>query len=298
MSAANRARLLQILGPMIGIEQLSDEIDLRVADGGSGPGGGVLTFGGQAGDIIVGTGLEMDGKTIKFSGAAGGVTSFGDATGDITLSTDFLMVGDQLTFVGGTDTTDLPSANTMNGAVDTVVVNIGGAGGTGHQMTGIDFINANTAATSTLTAVSAIADTDGWGLDQGGASLDRVTALQTKNYVRKGDHPFGLIAWQQGAIVANGTVTLVYKAGYGFTVDSLDYLTANGSFTANVQIVHSGTTTSVTSLAAVAVSSATAANVASTGANTVVAGDTLQITITSTASSPTGAVLNVNCTRT
>lgn len=98
--------------------------------------------------------------------------------------------------------------------------------------------------------------------------------------------------WVSGGVVTNGTFYFAFKAPYGGTIDSLDYFTANGSFTVDIEI----NTTGVTSLNAVAVSSSTPANTAASGANTFSAGDTIKGVISSTASAPTGAVLNLNVT--
>lgn len=98
-----------------------------------------------------------------------------------------------------------------------------------------------------------------------------------------------------GAVVANGTITVIRKAPYAFTINSMDYEvgSAGGSFTVAVQIAG----TNVTGLSAVAVSSSSSSNAAATAANSVAAGQAVTIVITSTTGSPTGANLQINGTR-
>lgn len=98
--------------------------------------------------------------------------------------------------------------------------------------------------------------------------------------------------WVSGAIVANGTIYFAFKAPYAGTINSLDYVTGNGSFDVNIEINGTG----VTSLTAVAVSSSTPANTAATGADTFSAGDTISGVISSATSAPTDAILNLNVT--
>jgi hypothetical protein len=98
--------------------------------------------------------------------------------------------------------------------------------------------------------------------------------------------------WVSGATVADGTVYLAYKVPYAGTVDTLDYFTGAGSFTVAIKI----NGTNVTGLSAVAVSSATPAAATATAANTFSAGDTITAVISSTASAPTDALLNINLT--
>lgn len=103
------------------------------------------------------------------------------------------------------------------------------------------------------------------------------------------------VDFSQGAVVANGTIIVVRKAPFAFSIGSLDYEvgSAGGSFTVAVVI----NSTNVTGLSAVAVSSATSANALATAANTVNAGDKVSIVITATSGSPTGANLQINGTR-
>lgn len=98
--------------------------------------------------------------------------------------------------------------------------------------------------------------------------------------------------WVSGAIVANTTLYFSYKTPYAGTVDSLDYFAGTGSFTVAVKI----NGTNVTGLSAIAVNSGTPANTAASGAKTFAAGDTISGVITSAASSPTDALLNLNMT--
>lgn len=98
--------------------------------------------------------------------------------------------------------------------------------------------------------------------------------------------------WVTGAVVANDTVWLAYDAPYAGTVNSLTYLTGNGSFTANIQI----NGVSVTGLSAVAVSSATPATASATAANTFTAGQRITAIITAATGSPTDAMLSLAVT--
>lgn len=103
------------------------------------------------------------------------------------------------------------------------------------------------------------------------------------------------VDFSQGAIVANGTIIVLRKSPFPFTINSLDYEvgSAGGSFTVAVVI----NATNVTGLSAVAVSSATSANATASAANSVVAGDKLSVIISATSGSPTGANLQINGTR-
>ena len=98
-----------------------------------------------------------------------------------------------------------------------------------------------------------------------------------------------MLQWAGGAIVTNGTYYFTVSAPYAGTILSMDYFTGAGSFTANVRIA----STSVTGLAAVAVSSATQANTTATGANAFAAGQAISVVITSATSSPTNAALGL-----
>ena len=98
--------------------------------------------------------------------------------------------------------------------------------------------------------------------------------------------------WVSGAVVTNGVIYLVFNAPYAGTINSLDYFTGTGSFTANVQIGG----TSVGGLSAVAVSSSTPANAAATSAATFTAGQTISVTISAATSAPTNALLGLNVT--
>lgn len=99
-----------------------------------------------------------------------------------------------------------------------------------------------------------------------------------------------LLEWTGGAVVANGTYFYALVAPYNGTILSADYVTAGStSFIANVQIGG----VSVTSLSAITVNSATAANTVATGANTFTAGQTITLVVTSATSSPTNAVFSL-----
>jgi hypothetical protein len=102
------------------------------------------------------------------------------------------------------------------------------------------------------------------------------------------------IQWTGGAIVANGTYYFSIYTPYAGTILSMDYFTqASTSFIANVQIAGS----SVTSLSAVTVNSATQANTAATGANVFAVGQVISVAITSATGSPTNAVLSLRLTK-
>jgi hypothetical protein len=101
-----------------------------------------------------------------------------------------------------------------------------------------------------------------------------------------------LAQWVSGAIVANTTFRFMWKAPYAGTVDSLDYVTGNDSFTLAVKI----NGTNVTGLSAVTVSSSTPANATATALNTFLVGDEVSGVITGTSGSPTNAFLNLNLT--
>lgn len=101
-----------------------------------------------------------------------------------------------------------------------------------------------------------------------------------------------LAQWVSGAIVQNSMFRFTWKAPYAGTIDSLDHVTGNGSFTLAVKIG----STNVTGLAAVAVNSTTPVNVAATAANTFTAGAEISGTITGATGSPTDAFLNLNLT--
>jgi hypothetical protein len=103
------------------------------------------------------------------------------------------------------------------------------------------------------------------------------------------------IDFSQGAVVVNGTITVIAKAPFALTINSMDYRvgSAGGSFTVAVQIAG----VSVTGLSAVVVSSATSSNAAATAANTVTAGQAITVVISATSGSPTGGNLQINGTR-
>jgi hypothetical protein len=98
--------------------------------------------------------------------------------------------------------------------------------------------------------------------------------------------------WVSGAVVANGTIYLVYDAPYAGTINSLTSFAGTGSFTVDVQI----NGVSVTGLGAVAVSGATPVTTSATAANTFTAGQRITAIITGATSSPTGAVLSLAAT--
>jgi hypothetical protein len=108
------------------------------------------------------------------------------------------------------------------------------------------------------------------------------------------------LGWPGGAIVAPGTYLFAFTAPFGFTIDSLDWTVGSApgtAFVANVQIVHGGVTTSVTGLSAVTVNAAMKSRTLA-AANTVLAGDGVQVAISAVTGSPTDAALALNFTRT
>lgn len=101
------------------------------------------------------------------------------------------------------------------------------------------------------------------------------------------------LQWTGGTVLTNGTYYFALYADFPGTITALDWITAAGSFTANVQI----NGVSVTGLSAVAVSGTTKSSTNATAANTFAAGATITVIITSAASSPTGCVLHLRLTR-
>lgn len=102
-----------------------------------------------------------------------------------------------------------------------------------------------------------------------------------------------LIQWTGGTVVGNGTYYFTIFAPFAGTINSMDYLIGTGSFTANVQVAG----VSVTGLGAVAVSSATQANLAATAANTFTAGQVISLVVTAATGTATNAALNLRITR-
>lgn len=127
----------------------------------------------------------------------------------------------------------------------------------------------------------------------GTGTTNKLTIAQLLTLVPN-SRPYGrmLLQWTGGATVANGTYWFVANTPYAGTITSLDFLTGNGSFTADVQIGG----VSVTGLSAVAVSSATLSNAAATAANTFSAGAIITVIVTSAVSAPTNALLELNVT--
>ena len=109
------------------------------------------------------------------------------------------------------------------------------------------------------------------------------------------------LGWNGGAIVAAGTYQFAFTAPFGFTIDSLDWIVGSvggTAFVATVQIVRAGAATPVSGLAGVAVNSLAKSRSLATGANTVFAGDGVQVALGAVSGSPTDAVLCLNFTRT
>lgn len=94
-----------------------------------------------------------------------------------------------------------------------------------------------------------------------------------------------------GAVLTANTFPLSLKAPVPFTINSMTAQTGVGSFTANVKIG----STSVTGLSAVNVTT-TPTTTNATAANTVAVNDVITVVVTSPASSPTDAVVQINIT--
>lgn len=172
-------------------------------------------------------------------------------------------------------------AAATSGSANTPLFNNGSGG----------FTNGTRTGNSTLVATSTGSQTNG----------NLVSIDANGNHIASGIAASGIAArnngkllaqWVSGAIVANTTVYMAYKVPYNGTVDSLDYFTGNGSFVVAIKI----NGTNVTGLSAVTVNSSTPANTSASGANTFIAGDTVTAVISSSTSSPTDAVLNLNVT--
>lgn len=103
------------------------------------------------------------------------------------------------------------------------------------------------------------------------------------------------VDFNQGVIVANGTITLLRKSPSVLTITSLDYEvgSAGGSFTVDIQI--GGAT--VIGLAGISVSSATSSNAVALSANAVSVGQAITAVISGVTGLPTGANLQINGTR-
>jgi hypothetical protein len=104
------------------------------------------------------------------------------------------------------------------------------------------------------------------------------------------------MGWGGGALVTAGTYVFTATAPFGFTITSMDASVGSvGStgITANVRIAG----TSVTGLSAASITSSTKTNFAATGANTVTAGQQIDVVLTLTGA-PAGAYLCLNGTRT
>lgn len=102
------------------------------------------------------------------------------------------------------------------------------------------------------------------------------------------------LEWTNVAPVVNGTFYFTISAPYAGVINSMDVVTANGSFTANVQVAG----TSVPGLSAVTVNSPTVVNVPAGSISGFAAGGVLSVVINNATGSPTGAVLSLRLTKT
>lgn len=135
----------------------------------------------------------------------------------------------------------------------------------------------------------------------GAVGISTLYARQDHVHPTLGKKASATLPWI-GGIVANGTFPFSVEGTlpFGFTVNSMTWTvgTSGGSFTANVQIIHSGVAVSITGLAAVNVNSSTRTITPATAANTVLTGDGVQVVVTATSGAPTGGFLCLNLTRT
>jgi len=99
--------------------------------------------------------------------------------------------------------------------------------------------------------------------------------------------------WDSGAVAVNGSITLINGAPYGLVINSAVAQMGTGSFVAALEI---GTTT-ITGLGAVTVNG-TITTTNATALNTLSAGGTLSLVVTSATGSPTNGFYQINTTRT
>lgn len=221
--------------------------------------------------------------TTSGGGGGSGITSLNTdtsasqalATG--TSGTDFAIVDD----LAGTHTFNLPSASaTARGVVTTGAQTFAGAktfsGGVIGNVTG----NASTATALASNPTDCSAGQFANAIDASG-NLTCASVLT------------GTV-WDINGMMespTDKTYTLVQKAAYSFTINTLDIQTVSGTTTAAVKI----NGTSVTGISAVSVSSTPATGTA-TAANSVSAGDTVTLVLSSS-SSPADLSFTLKYTR-
>lgn len=99
--------------------------------------------------------------------------------------------------------------------------------------------------------------------------------------------------WDSGAVAANGTITLINGAPYGLVINSAVAQMGTGSFVSALSI--GGAT--IGGLGAVTVNG-TLSTTSATSSNTLAAGGTLTLAVTSATGSPTNGFYQINTTRT
>jgi hypothetical protein len=153
-------------------------------------------------------------------------------------------------------------------------------------------INASTLTASGAISAQSASFTLGLPITSGGTG--GTTASLARNNLQLSQVAF-VVDFSQGAIVANGTITVVRNSPFAFTVSDMGYEvgSAGGSFTVAVNI----NATPITGLSAVVVSSAIQNTANATAARTVSVGDKITVVISGVTGSPTGAVLQINGVR-
>lgn len=131
---------------------------------------------------------------------------------------------------------------------------------------------------------------------QQGTGTINATALYDDGVKLHSTFPWAVtLPWAQGAVVEDGTITLVGYAPYAGTISALTYNVGDASGSFSVAIKINGT--NVTGLSAVTVNSATTASTSASGANTFSAGDVITAVISSTSGSPANGFLTLRGTR-
>lgn len=99
-----------------------------------------------------------------------------------------------------------------------------------------------------------------------------------------------LLEWGSGFPVAAGTYFFWFKAPYDGVVNSTDYYTTTGSFTASVTVGG----VAIPALANLNVNSVTPTNKVTTNQNTFTKGQQLALVVTNPSGSPAGALFSLN----